>query len=404
LKRPLTVLAVVFVAVIIVAVTYGAYTLLPSATPLSPTIVPSTGPTEQPTLAPSASPPSATNSPTHTSTPTSSPTVSPTPIPTAIMSPQNETLTVTDGTGAVVTLTLPLQRIVTLNGGLAEIIYALGGGDKIVGRSSTTTYPPAIMNVSVVGSSSSAPTMELVLEANPDVVVADGMLSSQTAYLEQFKNAGIPVIIDSPTNNSRLGIIVTYFGQMLGAEAKATEFLNWKDHYLNLVSDRLANVSLNQRPFVYIEVLSGLWRTGNANSAYGSLVITAGGQNIAPLNSSSTMPTLSPEYVVEHNPDIIFRMVTQSPVGNLTDLQVVRTELMGRTVLQEVTAIKTGHVYVFNSKFSQGLLYPVGILYLAKWTYPDLFADINPHEIHQALIQQFFGLPLDGVYAYPEIS
>jgi iron complex transport system substrate-binding protein len=49
----------------------------------------------------------------------------------------------------------------------------------------------------------------------------------------------------------------------------------------------------------------------------------------------------------------------------------------------------------------------VGIAYMAKWLYPDLFQDLDPHAIHQEYLTKFQGLPEDfmdnhGIFAYPE--
>ncbi len=43
----------------------------------------------------------------------------------------------------------------------------------------------------------------------------------------------------------------------------------------------------------------------------------------------------------------------------------------------------------------------IGELYLAKWFHPDHFEDIDPEEVHEELVQQFFGQELEGVYVYP---
>jgi hypothetical protein len=37
----------------------------------------------------------------------------------------------------------------------------------------------------------------------------------------------------------------------------------------------------------------------------------------------------------------------------------------------------------------------IGLLYMAKWFHPALFADIDPSAVHEQLIQQFFNITLD---------
>ncbi len=241
--------------------------------------------------------------------------------------------------------------------------------------------------------------MEKIFQLEPDIVIADTMLSAANA--EQFRNSGIPLLIDTASNSSRINEVVANLGIIVGAEDTAKELNDWMNHYTNLVSERVANVSQSERPTVYIEILSGMWRSGNINSAYGSIVALAGGVNITPLNSSSTMPTLSPEYVVEQNPDVIIKMFSQNPPGALADLQASRDEMATRPVLSDTNAVKEGHVYAFNSKLVSGLLRPIGLLYTAKCLYPTLFADIDPSAIQAAMFQEYFGIPLDGAYTIP---
>jgi iron complex transport system substrate-binding protein len=310
-----------------------------------------------------------------------------------------EIATVFDITGAQVTVNLPVNRIVCLNAGIAEVIYALGEGDKVVGRGETCTSPPAIVEKPVAGASSTYPNMEVIFELEPDLVIVDTMIKAEN--LEQFKNGGIPVMIETSSNNSRLNTVLTNLGILLNAEETATELVDWIDHYSNLVSDRIANISMNERPTVYLEVLSTQWRTANTNSGYGSLINLAGGLNIAPTNTSTTFPTISPEYVVEENPDVIVVMVSQNPVGTLEELQAKRTEMLERSVLSETNAIKDGRVYAFNSKLTSGLLHPIGLLYTAKCLYPDLFTDIDPAAIQEAMFQKYFGINVDGAYCIP---
>jgi iron complex transport system substrate-binding protein len=396
-KQHITVIAVVLVALAITVISYGAYTaFLPEATPSA-----SPNPTEHSTTQPTASPISTATPVTNNPAPTATPTVSPTAIqsPTPTPTPQNKTVTITDQTGANVTLTVPLNRIISLNAGMSEIIYALGGGDKLVGRGNSSVSPPAILSKPVAGTSSTYPNMEIILELEPDLVIVDSMITS--GHLEQFKMAGIPVMIDNTSNSSRIEPIYTYLGLILGAEKNATDLINWTNYYTNLVSQRIANISLAQRPTVYLEVLNIAWRTANTNSGYGTLIKLAGGLNIAPTNTSTTYPTVSAEYIVESNPDVIIVMASQSPAGTLADLQAKRTDMLTRAVLSESDAVKNGRVYVFNSKITSGLMQPIGLLYTAKCLYPSLFTDIDPGAIQAELYQKCFGTPLDGVYLIP---
>jgi iron complex transport system substrate-binding protein len=322
--------------------------------------------------------------------------MAPTPTPTSV--PQNKTLVVTDATGAQVTVNLPVHRIVCLTSGLTEIICALGGEDLLVGRGKYSTFPPSVVDIPIAGDTSASPNVEIILEMEPDVLLTDTMIVG-TAQLAQIQSAGIPVIIEAPANLSRIAPIIHTLGLIVNNETKTTELTNWMNHYLNLVSDRLANLSSAQMPSVYIEYNRD-WSAFGPNHAVGQLMSTSGGTNIITNSSLSTI-TVSSEYVLEHDPEYIFKMTAPGTTVNATYYQEILTTLVDRTGFNELSAVKNNHVYLYDYSLIQGLRYPVGLVYFAKCLHPDIFADVDPTAMLRDLNQDFFGIGLDGVYVYP---
>ena len=318
--------------------------------------------------------------------------------------PQKETITVEDGTGVQVVINTPVERIVTLNDGLTEIICALGCEDKIVGRDSTSTFPSSIAEKPSVGESY-APNLEILLELEPDLVIADSMLTYNNETRGKIEAAGIPVFISDPTdpqpdpNSNETSIdftsnVVSKLGLILDKKDEANEIIDYMQYYENLVNERIENLAPSEKkPLVYYEFISS-WMTAVTPS-----ITQAGGVNIA-ANESTYAPTLSPEYVVEKNPDVIIRMIS-SPNHNMTDFKTMRDEILNRPGLGEVTAIKEGKVYICDYEIRGGIRCVVGWLQWAKWIQPNLFEDIDPAAVHAELIQKFFGVNLEGVYAYP---
>jgi iron complex transport system substrate-binding protein len=318
--------------------------------------------------------------------------------------PQKETITVEDGTGVQVAINTPVERIVTLNDGLTEIIVALGCEDRIVGRDSTSTFPSSILEKPSVGESY-IPNLELLLELKPDLVIADSMLTYTNETRGKIEAAGIPVFIsdtanpqpDPNSNETSIDFtsnVVSKLGLILDKKDKANEIIDYMQYYKNLVNERIKNLSPSEKkPLVYYEFISS-WMTAVIPG-----ITQAGGVNIA-ANESAYAPTLSPEYVVEKNPDVIIRMIS-SPNHNVTDFKTMRDEILNRPGLGEVTAIKEGKVYVCDYEIKGGIRCVVGWLQWAKWIQPNLFEDVDPAAVHAQLIQKFFGVNLEGVYAYP---
>ena len=144
------------------------------------------------------------------------------------------------------------------------------------------------------------------------------------------------------------------------------------------------------------------YHTASAGTPSDSRIIFAGGRNIA-REEEIEYPTVSPEWVVQSDPDVIVRLVWATTGVPFTkeELGEVRSEIMARSELDNVKAVKNGKVYVMSSKANSGVMSMIGELYLADWFHPELFEDVDPGEVHQDMIQKFYGLEVEGAYVYP---
>jgi iron complex transport system substrate-binding protein len=313
-------------------------------------------------------------------------------------------MTFTDGAGRNITLTVPVKRIVTINSGLTEMLCALGCEDKIVGRDASSTLPPSILNITVVGDNSYLPNVEMILEMDPDVVFADSMLPYNDVLMKQIETAGIPIFIadpsdPEPTKHSNETVIdfscklLSKLATIVGNEEKANEYTAYVQGFNNIVKERISTLNNSQRPKVMLE-----WY-----QPYNTFVTPgldqAGGINIAE-NQTEYAPVLSAEFVLEQNPAVIIYMVS-SPDHVEADFKTARDAILSRPGLADVDAVKNGRVYVCDWVIRGGIHSAVGYLYWAKWCQPELFADIDPTAVSAEINQKFFGTTINGVFAYP---
>jgi iron complex transport system substrate-binding protein len=312
--------------------------------------------------------------------------------------PQTRNLTIIDKTGASVDITTPIERIVAIIG--AEYICALGCQDKIVGRAELTTdeefiLPSSILDVPVVAETSFSVNLELILEQQPDLVMADEGLDDNIRV--QIEAAGVPVLEES-TTFPRRATFIQNLGLILDQEEKATEFLEYEAQYENLVKDRIANIAENEKPTVFFEWYKP-WFTSCKDGSDNELIVTAGGINIAG-NVEGSALEISPEFVAEANPDMIVRMLTFYDGEDLAAYQTLSNDLLTRPALNDTTAVKSEQVYIIKNTVLIARR-PIGLLYLAKCFHPEVFADIDPAAIHEEYVQTFFGTSLSGVFVYP---
>ncbi|MCW3984217.1 MAG: ABC transporter substrate-binding protein [Candidatus Bathyarchaeota archaeon] len=406
MKKPI--IAFILAALILASSLYGVYSLiymaspstssppLSNSTPTPTQTLPTTAPTQSATSNPAAAP---TTPPTKTpeSTTSSRSTSSFYPIETIITEQSPSYVIIKDVYGNDVNVTLPVNRVVSITSGVTEIIYAIGAGDKVVGRDSYSVFPDAALQVPIVAQSSASPNTELIVDLKPDLIIADTMLSNSTkASLQAY--LGVPVLIQSATQSDLVVPLVKALGAVMQKEQTAQELVNFMNGVTNLVADRLKNLSESQKPLVYYEWNKAWYSTSSLGLPH-QMIVDAGGINLA-ANGTVAYPTLSPEYVYERNPDKIIRILSDK-AHNITDFQVLRQEVMTRTGLVGTKAVQNQEVYILSSALRTGIRNPIGLLTMAKWLHPTLFADVDPVALHSEMIQKFFKESLTGTYSYP---
>ncbi|MHB8279620.1 MAG: ABC transporter substrate-binding protein [Candidatus Humimicrobiaceae bacterium] len=296
-------------------------------------------------------------------------------------------ITILDGKSRVVELNLPVQKIVSLSSGMSALICAFGDGNKIVGRDSYSTFPAMMPGIDEVGKSSAKPNIELILEKTPDIVFADSQIHD--AEISKLVDSGIPVVTDIVSDPERIFFLIRNTGLILNKKEKAEEIISFMGDYLNIVFERISKLELEGKelPKVYFESQSE-YKSASAQTSYHKSIVEAGGVNIAAAELSK-LSLLSPEWIIEKNPDVIIRMVNGDE--NFDEMRALRDEIMSRPGFENINAVKNNRVYIIKSGIFMTFRYPIGLLYYAKWFHPDIFNDMDPAEVHQDVISNFFG-------------
>ena len=199
---------------------------------------------------------------------------------------------------------------------------------------------------------------------------------------------------------------VEKLGYALDREEEAEEFIDWRENIFNTIKERIENIPEEDKPKVYYEMSK--YKT--AGSKYTHIAET-GGKNIFDVTVHTAV---TPEEVIMQNPDVI---VISRPIGaydtdDTTEFEELRDELMSRSELHNVTAVRNGNVYVISNFLESWMMCGCrGFMqdaYLAKWfhskLHPELFEDFNPKAIHQEYLTRFQRLDIDldkkGVFVY----
>jgi ABC-type Fe3+-hydroxamate transport system substrate-binding protein len=128
-------------------------------------------------------------------------------------------LAVTDDAGRQVTLAAPARRIVSLLPSFTEILFAIGAGDRLVGRTTWCDYPPEALAVPSVGDGM-PPSVEAVAARRPDLVVLYRSGPNVTAA-EQLERLGIRTVLFDLNLLEELGPVARRLGILTGRRAAA---------------------------------------------------------------------------------------------------------------------------------------------------------------------------------------
>jgi iron complex transport system substrate-binding protein len=105
------------------------------------------------------------------------------------------------------------RRIVALAPNLTEIVFALGAGNRLVGVSEHSDFPPAAASISVVGGLT--PDLEKIVSLRPDLVLAttEGNSPATVALLAR---QGVPVLTTSAPDLEGVIVSIRTIGSRLG--------------------------------------------------------------------------------------------------------------------------------------------------------------------------------------------
>src|SRR5213083_824293 len=128
-------------------------------------------------------------------------------------------IAVTDDAGRRVTLAAPARRIVSLLPSFTEILFDIGAGDRLVGRTTWCDYPPAALAVPSVGDGM-PPNIEAVAARQPDLVVLYNS-GPNVAAAQQLERIGIRTVLLDLNRLEDLGPATRTLGRLTGLEQRA---------------------------------------------------------------------------------------------------------------------------------------------------------------------------------------
>ena len=208
-------------------------------------------------------------------------------------------VSVVDDSGKQVVLARPAQRVISMAPHVTELLFAAGGGARIVGAMNYSDYPQAARRIPLVGSNSQI-DLERVIALKPDLLIV--WQSGNTArQIEQLQSLGIPVFHSEPRSFAAVESSILRFGRLLGTEGEANSAAARFHDKVDGLRRRYAG-----RPpvSVFYQAWDNPLFTLNGEQIASDAIRVCGGRNIF-ANLKTIAPQVSIEAVVQADPDAI---------------------------------------------------------------------------------------------------
>jgi len=208
-------------------------------------------------------------------------------------------ITVKDDRGEFVVLDKPARRVVALAPFLTELVYAVGGGGRLVGVSEHSDYPPAARDLPRVGNAFSV-KMEKLLAVRPDLVLL-WQSGNDPRIRQRLETMGIRVFVLEPRDISGVPRSLERIGRLLGLERAAEEKALGFTADIQAIRRRYA---ARDRVRVFYQVASEPLITLSGRHMVTSILELCGGRNIF-RDLSPIAPAVNREEVVARDPEAI---------------------------------------------------------------------------------------------------
>jgi iron complex transport system substrate-binding protein len=273
----------------------------------------------------------------------------------------SDAFVIKDMQGRELTLPEAPHRIVSLVPSVTELIYALGGEDRLAGRTDFCDYPPTAREKRSVGGML-APSLETIVALRADLVVAtrDGNTEETFAQLGRLR---IPTFVAGADHVADVYDLIARVGRLTGRDAAVTPLVG-------RLEQRIASVRAAVAPFRAPRVLYVLWPEPLIVPGRGVLVSEliqiAGGDSVT-AHDRDAYPRYSVEAAVARAPEVIILASHGANIGN------VAREKWDR--LTSLPAIRAGRVHALDGNLMHryGPRMVDGLERLARAIHPEAF-------------------------------
>lgn len=222
------------------------------------------------------------------------------------------------------------ERIVSISPSTTEAVYAVGAGDRLVGRSRYCDYPPEVARLPQVGGFVD-PSLEAILALTPDLVIG-GRGPAGDAITKKLEGRGIPTFFPKTETLAEIDAMILGVGDRTDRATAAKAFVDGIHAHLRAIDGVVASLPKKRVLLVFgLEPLS----VAGAGSFPDEMIRRAGGTNV--VTAGGAYPTISVEHVLSLDPDVVVNAAMAEAKGH----DVISANAPGWS---RVRAVTQGHV------------------------------------------------------------
>jgi iron complex transport system substrate-binding protein len=271
-------------------------------------------------------------------------------------------LAVTDDEGTEVTIDAEPQRIISLSPANTEIAFALGAGDRLVGRTDWDDYPAEAADLTPVASFTGV-NMEQVVALEPDLVLAAGNFFTPPDDIERMRELGYPVVVIYAPDVPAVMADIELIGSAIGAREEAAALAARMATEFDAIREAVA--AIDARPRVFYQVGSEPEIFAPAPGSFvADMVTLAGGDPITTADAAAWAIPL--EELIVADPEVII-------LGD-ANYGMCPADVAARPGWEGMTAVVTGDVRAVDDVpvTRPGPRLTQGLASLARAIHPDL--------------------------------
>jgi len=245
-------------------------------------------------------------------------------------------------------------RIVSLNPATTELLFALGAGGRLVGRSDYDLWPDSARHIRALGQGLQ-PNVEAVLGTHPDLVILYASQDNRPAAA-RLQAAGVNTLALKNDHIADFRRASELLGAILRDSTRARTVADSVNRTLDRV--RVATAALS-RPAVFWHIWDAPLITIGAGSFMNELVDIAGGRNVY-ADIPSPSKAISPEDVARRDPDFILAgPIGEQRIGSDRRWQIVRAARTNKVLVVDTVLVARPSVRLGEAAVSlANLLHP----------------------------------------------